>query len=74
MYSFYLQEGGSTHVLPTQRVIRVVLLDTERIVQRFLGSTVCKAKKIGKMVCQKQINWHCISRSLYNRKDQLSYI
>ena len=38
--AFILQEGGSTHVLSTQPVIRVVLLHKKQIAQRFLSSTV----------------------------------
>ena len=42
---FILQEGGSTHVSPTQPVIRVVLLHKKQIVQRFLSYTVSIYKR-----------------------------
>ena len=44
------QEGGSTPVPPTHPVIRVVLLHTEQIVQRFLGSTVLHAHGIQMLI------------------------
>ena len=61
-------EGGSTHVLPIQHVLRVVLLQTERFVQRILSSNVYLQSEYNYVI--KSISFR-LGRILFHKNDDI---